>query len=142
VALGRPAGSAVHLQEEALSRRVFHVGVERTDNIVNIFGELLVVHPTLFVHPNHTGPLPNLVVAKLAASIFDVRIEVKVIVLCCCCRCWKLEVDGISLSSGTTPKDASAFKGQLCNQLHIIRRCRSHKGHGQMSTHPRIAPVE
>ena len=64
------AGSAVHLQEDAISWHVFHFREERIYCIVQVLTKFLIIHPTLLVRSNPAGPLSNLVVTKLPTSIF------------------------------------------------------------------------
>ncbi len=70
LSIGVAAGSAVHLQENKLFWHVFHVREERMYRIIQILMEFLVMHPTLLIHSNPTGPLSNLVVTKVPMSIF------------------------------------------------------------------------
>ena len=70
------AGSAVHFQEDALSWHVFHVREERIYHIIQILMKFLIIHPTLHVHSNPTGPLSNLVLTEVPTNIFYVKTEI------------------------------------------------------------------
>ncbi len=79
---GLPVGGV--LQEDVLSWHVFHVREERINRIIQILTEFLVIHPTLLVHANPTGPLSNLVVAELPTIILQVKAEIVVELLPLC----------------------------------------------------------
>ena len=82
--------ATVHLQQDSFAWCVLEVGVEGNDAVLYIYFELLVCHPSLFIHSDRATPAPFLCTTKSTSCIQNVgqKLVVNLLPLLGRCACW------------------------------------------------------
>ena len=91
---------------------VSEAGVEQDDAVVDIFFELVVRHPSLFVHADRTWPAPLLLAAESTSCVQNVgqKLVPDLLPLLGRRTCRKLKVQWQALAGSVAPKYPRAGK--------------------------------